>query len=67
MHLTHHSHFGAVLQQPRQRPGSTPSLLAAWRDLWRSLPYDIRRDTIALFAWTPTMLEAFALAWVMLP
>ncbi|PNU04293.1 hypothetical protein [Novosphingobium guangzhouense] len=67
MHLTNHSHFGAALQQPRRQSGSSPSLLAAWRDLWRSLPYDIRRDTIALFCLTPTLLEAFAFAWVMLP
>lgn len=67
MHLTNHSHFGAVLQQPRRQSASTPSLLAAWRDLWRDLPTDIRRDVISLFGITPMLLEAFALAWVMLP
>ena len=67
MHLTDHSPFAAVLQQPRQRPASTPSLFAAWRDLWRSTPADIRRDVITLFGITPMLVEAFILAWVMLP
>lgn len=67
MHLTNHSHFGAVLQQPRRQSASTPPLLTAWRELWRSAPADVRRDTVALFCWTPTLLEAFVAAWVMLP
>lgn len=67
MHLTNHSHFGAVLQQPRRQSASTPPLLTAWRDLWRSAPADVRRDTVELFQLMPLILEAFVAAWVMLP
>lgn len=67
MHLIDHSPFGAVLQQPPRLPGAVPNLFTAWRDLWRSLPADIRRDTIDLFLLTPLILDVAALTWVMLP
>lgn len=67
MHLPNHNQFAAVLHQPRPRSASTPSLLAAWRDFWRDLPADMRRETIDLLLCTPAILECFALAWAMLP
>lgn len=46
---------------------TSPSLFAAWGDLWRSAPADIRRDIAGLFLLAPLILDVAALAWVMLP
>ena len=67
MHLPNHSQFGAALQQPRQRPASTPTLFAAWRAVWREAPADVQRDLLRLAFMTPAMLEVFVLVWWMTP
>lgn len=61
------SQFRTVHDARPVRPAVKPSTLAAWRDLWRTAPREVRRDFLALTAATPVLLGAFAALWIMVP
>jgi hypothetical protein len=61
------SQFRTVHDPRPVRPAVKPSTLAAWRDLWRTAPREIRNDILILTAATPVLLAAFAALWIMVP
>jgi len=48
-------------------PAIKPSTLAAWRNLWRSAPREVRNEFLILTAATPVLLAASAVLWIMVP
>ena len=61
------SQFRTVPVVRSARPAVKPSTLAAWRDLWRTAPREVRNDLLILTAATPVLLAAFAALWIMVP
>ncbi len=61
------SQFRTVAPARAAAPPPKPSALAAWRNLWRSAPREVRIDVLALTAATPILLAAFAALWIMVP
>lgn len=61
------SQFRTVSPARAAAPSPTPSTLAAWRNLWRSAPRDVRNDVLALAAAAPVLFAAFAALWIMVP
>ena len=59
--------FRTVAPARPAAPASRPSTLAAWRNLWRTAPREVRNDVLALAATTPVLLAAFAALWIMVP
>jgi hypothetical protein len=61
------SQFRTVHASRPVRPTVKPSTLAAWLDLWRTAPREVRNDFLILTAATPVVLAAFAALWIMVP
>lgn len=61
------SQFRTVAPARPAAPASKPSTFAAWRNLWRSAPREVRNDVLALTAAAPVLLAAFAAFWTMVP
>ncbi|MBO9725183.1 MAG: hypothetical protein J7530_12460 [Novosphingobium sp.] len=61
------SQFRTVAPARPAAPASKPSTFAAWRDLWRTAPREVRHDFLILTAATPVLLAAFAALWIMVP
>lgn len=61
------SQFRTVPVARSARPDANPSTLAAWRNLWRTAPREVRSDILILTAATPVLLAAFAALWIMVP
>lgn len=61
------SQFRTVVESRPAETGMKPSTLAAWRNLWRTAPREVRDDVLILAAATPVLLAAFAALWIMVP
>lgn len=61
------SQFRTVADSQPTRTVVKPSTLAAWRNLWRTAPREVRDDILILAAATPVLLAAFAALWMMVP
>lgn len=61
------SQFRTVYVSRPVWPVVKPPTLAAWRELWRTAPREVRKDFLNLTAATPVLLGAFAALWIMVP